>query len=338
MWALFFAGLFSLAAHAGSDCPDVDLRADLGNPREQDGTSWCYAHSAADLITQAVGRRISSYDLATTYLLADEKKLRKTARPKLLDYLRRHPDFEARLHDSRLEEDAYKPEHLLNSDGIIDTGGKDDQAVVLSNLKGLCLAERLPAGEANLQRYLEAIREDYKNDDKKDIPREPIGEVVNDVAKIMARAFQRWVDQRCGQRLIPRAPILPLEISVADSLDEYKHLVQSGEIKPEEARLTLFAELNRVLNSQRAAAIFYDSYDLFPQYKGKGAVPPHGDHSSIVAARKMIGGQCHYFVRNHFGATCGYRPEYEPLCEKQNGGAWVPADALKHLYGVISVR
>jgi hypothetical protein len=162
--------------------------------------------------------------------------------------------------------------------------------------------------------------------------------VVNDVAKIMARAFQRWVDQKCGVRLLPKNPLIPLEISVADTLDEYKHLVASGEVLPREARSTLIAELNRVLDSHRAAGVFYESYDLYPHATGKGAVNPHGDHSSIVAARKKIGGVCHYFVRNHFGATCGYLPEYEPLCEQRNGGVWVPIDALKHLYGVISVR
>lgn len=338
MGAAIFALFFSLAAHAAGDCHDVDVRADLGDPRVQDGTSWCYAQSAADLISQAVGKRISSYDLAATYLLADEKKLRKIRKPALVDYLRQHPDFEQRVHDSRLEDEAYQPEHLLAADGIVDTGGKDDQAILLSNIKGLCLAERLPSGEANLQRYLEAIREDYRHDDKKDVPREPLGAVVNDVAKIMARAFQRWVDQRCGQRLTPQKPILPLEISIADNLDEYKHLVQSEEIKPQQARTTLFAEIDRVLDIGKAAAIFFESYDLYPHATGKGAVNPQGDHSAIVAARKKIGGICHYFVRNHFGTTCGYRSEFEPLCEQRNGGVWVPRDALTHLYGVISVR
>jgi hypothetical protein len=330
----------SLAANAApeNDCAEIDLRADLGDPRVQDGTSWCYAHSAADLLTQAVGKRISSYDLAITYLLGNEKKLRKAGKPLLSEYLKSHPDFEQRVHDSRLEEEAYQPEHLLGADGIIDTGGKDDQAIMLSNLKGLCLSERLPGGEANLQHYLEAIRDDYKNEDKKDVPTDPIGAVVNDVAKIMARAFQRWVDLKCGQRLVPKNPLIPLEISVADNLDEFKHLVASGEIVPREARPTLIAELNRVLDTKRAAAVFYESYDLYPHSVGKGAVNPHGDHSSIVAARKKISGVCHYFVRNHFGATCGYLPEYEPLCEQRNGGVWVPIGALKHLYGVISVR
>jgi hypothetical protein len=93
-----------------NECSEIDVRADLGDPRVQDGTSWCYAHSAADLLTEAVGKRISSYDLAITYLLGNEKKLRKTGNARVLDYLRSHPDFEQRVHDSRLEEEAYQPE------------------------------------------------------------------------------------------------------------------------------------------------------------------------------------------------------------------------------------
>jgi len=328
---------FSAGARADSDCREVDLREELGEPRAQDGTSWCYAHSAADLLSQAVGARVSSFDLATTYLLADETKLRKIQKPQVRDYLRQHPDFEMRVQESRKEEDAYKPEHILAADGMVDTGGKDDEAIMLSNVKGLCLADKLPSGEANLNKYLDAIRDNYLNEDKQDIPEGPIGAVVNDVAKIMARAFQKWVDQKCGKRLQPLKPILPLEISVAESLEEYKHVVSSGEIRPAEARATLLTELNRVLDSGKAAAIAYESYDLYPKGDPKGT-HPYGDHSSVVAARKKINGVCHYFVRNHYGATCGYRPEFEPLCEKANGGVWVPGDALTHLYSVISVR
>ncbi|MGZ3703518.1 MAG: hypothetical protein ACXWSD_17260, partial [Bdellovibrionota bacterium] len=280
---------------------------------------------------------VSSFDLATTYLLADETKLSKSQKPLIRDYLRQHPDFELRVQEGRKEEDAYKPEHILSADGMVDTGGKDDEAIMLSNVKGLCLAEKLPSGEANLNKYLEAIRDHYLTEDDPDVPEGPIGAVVNDVAKIMAHAFQKWVDQKCGKRIQPPHAIIPLEISVAESLDEYKHVVSSGEVKPAEARATLLAELNRVLDTGKAAAIAYESYDLYPKGDPK-ATHPYGDHSSIVAARKKINGVCHYFVRNHYGATCGYRAEYEPLCEKANGGVWVPGDALTHLYSVISVR
>ena len=323
---------------AFSDCAEIDLRPALGPPRAQDGSSWCYAHSAADLISHAVGERISSVDIATTYLLGDERKLRRNASGYLKDYLDHHPDFEQRLRETRKDEDAFKPEHILSSKGIVDAGGKDDQAIVLSNLKGLCLASRLPASEQNLSKYLETIREDYlRASQKKDSPAEPMGAVQNDVAKIMAGAFQKWVDQKCGKRLQPKQPLLPHEIAVAETLDEYLHQLAARQTNPDNARASLIAEIDRLLDQGKPAAIGYDAYDLYPKGDSKQE-NPHGDHSSVIAARKKIKGSCHYFVRNHFGTTCGYRPEIEEFCEKENGGVWVPGEALKHLYVVISIR
>ena len=99
---------------------------------------------------------------------------------------------------------------------------------------------------------------------------------------------------------------------------------------------TARAEIDRLLDSGKVAAIAYDFFDLYPaDAKQPGS---HGDHSSVVVARRLLDGRCHYFVRNHFGPTCGYRPEYEDRCEKGNGGVWVTMDALKHLYSVTSVR
>jgi hypothetical protein len=328
-----------LAAHANDDCSPVDLRADLGAPRAQDGTSWCYAHSAADLLSQAMHRRVSSIDLAATYLMGNEALLHKIKHPAMQEYLKQHPDFDSRLKESRKEKDAYTPDKILSAGGIVDTGGRDDEAIVLSNLKGLCKAELLPAGKKNVEKYLRAIRDDLVDDDEVEpIVEGPIGAVENDFARIMAHAFQKWVDERCGERLKPKAPLLPHEVSVAESLEEYIALVKTGLLNGDEARVRLVKELDRVLDSGKVAAIAYESFDLYPRTEPVRTERFHGDHSSVVAARKKIEGECHYFVRNHFGATCGYRREYEENCEKGAGGVWVKPEALKHLYSVISVR
>jgi hypothetical protein len=338
MVSLLFLFAFRVTlAQADSACVERDFRNALGTPRMQDGTSWCYANSAADLITQSIGQKTSAIDLATTFLLADEKKLENLKNDSVRSYLLHHPDFAARLLDTRMEDDAYKPERILSTDGILDAGGKDDEAILMSNLKGLCLSSRLPAGEENLNKYLEAIRDDYLNEKDPAFPSGPIGAVENDMAKIMARTFQNWVDMKCGKRIRPKHALLPYEVAVADNLDEFKNLLSTGKLDPVNARSILQTELDRVLDAGKVAAIAYESYDLYPLSAGR-AGSSHGDHSSVVAARKKIDGQCYYFVRNHFGPTCGYRPELEKRCEKDNGGVWVTMETLKHLYSVISIR
>jgi hypothetical protein len=151
----------------------------------------------------------------------------------------------------------------------------------------------------------------------------------------MAHTFRRGVNENSGRRLKPAAPLLPHVVAVAESLDDFNRKVASGALVPKEAHRRLRTELDRVLDSGQAAAITYESYDLFPRPDTHAG---HGDHSSIVAARRMIGGTCRYFVRNHFGRSCGYRPELEPRCEKENGGVWVSIGELRHLYSVISLR
>lgn len=319
-------------------CAERDFRAKLGTPRMQDGTSWCYANSAADLITQHIGERVSAIDLATTYLLVDETQLRKNKDPQLRQYLERHPEFEKQLRESRKEDEAYQPNHILYPEGMVDTGGRDDEAIVLANIKGLCLAAKLPAGEENLNKYLDAIREDYITNDHDDVPSGPIGAVENNFAKIMAHSFQKWVDQKCGRRVRPREALLPHEVKVAENLDDFNHQVKNGKLEATAARASLVAELDRVLDDGKVAAIAYDSFDLYPRADTAKPGNGRGDHSSVVAARKKIDGVCHYFVRNHFGATCGYRKELDERCEKENGGVWVTAEALQHLYSVISIR
>lgn len=319
-------------------CEEKDFREVLGQPRMQDGTAWCYANSAADLISQAVGKRVSSIDIATTFLLANEAKLHKMKDKAVHAYLKTHPDFDLHLRETRRDDDAYKPDRILSPDGILDEGGRDDEAILLSNLKGLCRAESIPPGEENLEKYLQAIRDDYAKENKEFTP-SPIGAIENDMAKIMARAFQHWVDQKCGKRFHPKAALIPHEVAVAESLDEYNHMVSDGKVDVSKSRAMLTAEIDRLLDSGKVAAIAYDSFDLYPMSLARpGVVNPHGDHSSVVVARKKIDGKCHYFVRNHFGATCGYRKEFEDHCEKENGGVWVTMDALKHLYSVTSVR
>lgn len=332
-----FALLLSPLAWADS-CRSLDYRDQLGSPRAQGGTAWCYAHSTADLITQVVGKRVSSIDLATTYLMGDESRLKKLKRPQVQAYLARNPDFIARLHESRKAEEAYEPDRILSSGGIIDTGGRDDEAILLANLKGLCLEEKLPASRQNVTKYLRAIHDDLlENENDDDADTGPIGAIEHDVSRIMAHAFQKWVDAKCGKRLTQKTPLIPHEVAVAENLDDFLHLTRNEPLRAESGRRFLLKELDRVLDSGKVAAVAYESFDLLPRPSDTPA-SYHGDHSSVVAARKMIGERCHYFIRNHFGQNCGYRPEWEPLCEKENGGVWVPGDALQHLYSVISVR
>ncbi len=58
------------------ECSDIDLRSDvLGPPRDQISFGWCYAMTAADLISHKLNTRVSGIDVAITNV--SEKGLRE---------------------------------------------------------------------------------------------------------------------------------------------------------------------------------------------------------------------------------------------------------------------
>ena len=51
--------LLPFAAHSQTKCTTVDLRSSLGEARDQGESGWCFANTAADLVSHAVGYRVS---------------------------------------------------------------------------------------------------------------------------------------------------------------------------------------------------------------------------------------------------------------------------------------
>lgn len=336
----FLAFLFLLALPAlGEECKEVDYRPQLGPPRNQNDTSWCFAFSAADLISQATGKRVSPYDLATTYLLGDPERLRSIPDPRLQDYLLRNPSFFSTFLEARKNEDENKirlADKILSEAGLADLGGEDDHALLMANTKGLCLESRLPEVD-EIEKILGTVRRRSiapmqvacESGHKVD----PVGPVTGPMAAIMAASLQKWIDESCQPRIPIQRALIPRLLSVADDADSYVEAVKARRLNHKRQRELLFREIDKALDSGKAASVGYSAYDFYKDDKDKNK---HADHSSVIAARKKIKGVCHYFVRNHFGQDCDYFKRFK--CDKKNGGIWVKASDFKTLYSVISLE
>lgn len=329
-----------LGANAGAQsCAPVDYRPELGVPRDQGETSWCYAHTSADMVSQAVHFRVSAFDLATQYMLGDVEALKRHPDPAVQAFLRASPDVFERIDIGRQQDDEiYMSNRILTSSGLYTAGGSEDGAILMGNLKGYCADSLLPDGAQNYVEYLVQI-EKHRHELRVNAclmpsSRKPIGEVAETNARIAAHQLTQWIDWRCGRRFRGARPVVPRILYLADDKSEFEEKIAERKLNLADARRRLLAELNWVLDHGRVAAIGYSAYDLQDSTPGDN---DHGDHSSIVAARKMINGQCHYFVRNSWGTGCGYKAKYEPLCEEAQGGVWVPFEALRTLYGVTSI-
>lgn len=337
------------------DCSPRDFRAALGPPRDQTNTAWCYAHSAAELVTQRLGRRVSAFDLAEAYLFADPARFEASRDPKIKNYLREHPDLLTSLRQRWADPpENYHPENILGENGLFAIGGMDDEAILLANLRGFCADSRLPDSGPLYAAYMRELERRYSarldrfeaeachtagqagpSDSAQRLPRahsQPLSQAET-IARLGAGIFQHFVRARCEPRFRPNSPLVPHNLSVAGSVEELETSIYTGRLERGEVRAKLLAEIYKNLDSGRAVSIGFNLRDL----NRPEDVSLHADHSGVIAARKRIGGVCHYFVRTHFGADCDYRANFTNRCEARHGGVWVRPEELPSLYSVVSI-
>lgn len=344
VWVLGLALLLAGASAAAADgCAPTDLRSTLGAPRDQGDTGWCFSHTTADLISQRTGIRVSAFDVATTFILGNPTQLLQSQDPEVRRYLAENPDFVEKLNNSRgSEPENFERKKILTDEGLYNTGGDEDYAAVMGNIKGLCRESDLPSGTKNFERSLREIRRHHaKTPGKLQCdPARPFGNdfhaITDRGSQIAALSFQDWVDKKC-KRVPSPAPLIPVAMRGADDASDWEKLRTSNPAEHEKRRKALAEEIDRALGAGRAVAIGYNAYDI--EAAEPGDDKRHGDHSSIIAARKMIGGKCHYFLRNSRGADCSeYTPAFKKKCEKAAGGVWLTLDEIPSLYGVISLK
>jgi hypothetical protein len=299
--------LLSGSVASAEVCRDVDYSAELGPVRHQGETGWCYAHTAADLVTQHLKTRISATDLAAAYLLAD------------LGAAHGSPEFTARTKRWRMEEpQAYFPSRILGGRGLFSLGGMDEDAIFLANARGFCADEALPGGPAEFKRHMEnakriwrdhALREECLRESKLGIRR--IGSMPNPVSQDMARVFQCYVDWSCGRRIKTARPVI----------------AQTLELKSEDG---LFRKIDALLDEGKIVSIGWDSSDVYAADK-KGS-----DHAATIVARKMINGRCLYRLRDNFGAECyELNPKFKGRCDPRDGGIWFAKGQIPSIYGLV---
>lgn len=325
------------SAHAGGTCSDKDFRASLGEPRDQGDTGWCFAHTTADLITQKTGRRVSAFSIATDFILADLGKVRASQNPEIRAFLRRHPRILSVIRDSRREDvENYKADNILTDKGLYNTGGLEDGALLLASAGGYCEDGKLPSGEENYEKNLEEINRFYhrRKVSCPEVVPGAIGEISGGVSQVAAKNFRDWVDEKCGERFFTTPPILPKMAYIAKDMPQFEEKFKGRPKERRKEQEKLWKEIDENLDAGRVSAIGYNAYDISTLPAGEN--PRDGDHSSIIAARRMRDGVCEYFVRNAYGKDCDYVEPYQSTCEKEQGGTWVPRSALKTLYSVVS--
>lgn len=333
----FAAGPRARAATPVERCGSVDFRPVLGKPRDQGFTGWCYAHTAADLVSFRLKKRVSPFDLAAQAMLGDLAALGRSADPAIQGFLRRNPGWLRRTAAGRAEDKSEQNSYnILGRNGLYSIGGNEDAAILLANVKGLCAEENLPTGPKALAQELEEVRVYHLQRSRKERPEAlaPIGAVQEKEARKSAHSFLAYVDAHCAPRL--KAPtLIPWLYEEAKSVKELRRKFKSGNLSVEANRKKMMGLINRALDAGKPAAIGYDGREL----QADVDADDDGDHASVVAARRWDGQRCRYFIRDSYGTDCGqYRAKVRERCEAKNGGVWIREDELKSIFSVVYVR
>lgn len=345
---------FTAVNALADSCSPVDLRPSLGAPRDQGDTGWCFANTAADLLSVKLKKRISAYDLAISHHLTDLKKLENTKSTEVRELLR-SKDVMARIQEERVgdADDPSAPylkrENFLRATtkdgsmthyGLIDMGGSEDVAILLGQERGFCLASQLEGsrGDADFHRRVTAYHRGRRG---QPISRDfhDYGIATDPETRRMAESVVRYADSRCQPRIHPQQKFAPYTRMYGKGVQDFRRQVAAGRVDRNQAQKEIWGDIDKLLDSGEATTIGYDAYDVMERDKDPGGRPEeHGDHSSVIAGRKMLNGSCHYFLRNSWGKDCSiYTGSFKGRCDRNAGGVWVKKSELPSLYSVVSL-
>jgi len=327
-------------------CSNVEFFDRLGPPRDQSGTAWCFANSAADLITAATGTRVATFDVAFNLFFGRTENLRHHPDPRVQQHLRSTRFFSHRLPEARRAPREFA-QALDHNNGLVNVGGEDDDVITMANARGLCADANFSAGRDHIKSQHQAtenLREIWRfHQSQRSSPRpnpqdpncpwtsqrpsdNPAG-----LRPALRASMQQWLRERCGPRVELQRPLIPVARREATSVEEFFRRHRTPQARAA-AMNRLWSEIDSTLNSGRPISIGFNANDL---HADSNINARDADHSAVIAARRERNGQCEYFVRNHYGQECGYRPGM--TCDPARGGVWIRREHLRTLYGTVAI-
>jgi hypothetical protein len=289
-------------------CTPLDLRNDiLGDVRNQDEVSWCYAYTASDLISYHYNLpRISAAATATDY--NSQKFFVRLKR--LLN-----------LYFYFGDRDLFKMEHQT---GFIEL------SLSQSFKKGVCLSSDLPT---------DLVKKIYHNDDGST---QEVMVRMKEAQLQMVESIRLIKKGKYTINTLPyhyEFPHIDKEayfriLSTSSRKTYFKKIVAescTNRLPVDRAKIIqrlngrkVFVRLNQILNRNQIVGIDYSSNVL----RNLDVTNPHKQmHTSSIVGRKFnpVRNQCEYLIRNTYGKDCSV---YDPRVECEEGNVWIPEKDL----------
>lgn len=271
-------------------CSPMDVSKDLGPVRNQDTVGWCYAFTAADLLSYKMKQRISATDIAMNYSDGWIKDLSKKY------FSKNETDF---------------------------SGGEIYTAIGKAQERGVCLEKNLPdtdngLGELKYQMdRIESFQENPRRDCEADLrslqnlfPKVSLQDYLKIIKTANRANFMKVLQNTSCHPRIKRQK--PFEIHTEQAL-----------IREFSNTEKIFQNIDQQLSKNNVVGVAYDRNTvLFNQEDGASS-----PHASVIVGRQFNkgSGQCLYLIRNSDGPSCAPYPK-EFKCVK--GNIWIPKEVL----------
>ena len=357
LFVCLFAGLAIPAARAqadlyilppnptyrrNSECATVPAPPFKRMPNSQGDSAICFAYAAADMISQRIGLAVSALDVATTFYFTDPSGLYTASDRRVRELVAGKPGLMDEIVAQRSRVDVSEEKNTLRRPYFDKLeGGEEDVAALLLNIKGVCLEQDLPSNDGYYlyTALLEILRRKARATPNPGICLRSVGATapkLNDpIADVFNDAWVRYVEERC-HRIQSPAPLLPISYRAAVDQREVVERKRAGKDISRQDKAHMFGMIDYALDHRRNPTIGYSFYLL----EARAADDPDefADHSSMVLARKKIGGVCHYLVQDNTGEFCtSLLPNIERRCSA--GRIWLNERELNEtLYSVTYLR
>jgi hypothetical protein len=333
--------LISFQVQASESCTATDNRnAAFYNSegqeimRNQAGSDWCYAYFTADMYSHRLAKTQAGRELLQNQMISpmsflinpdNKPKVDQTADDTAFTILTsggaNPTELSTRVNARELplclESDL--PSHVLGTtevEGVKDTLHIFNTLQDLDNLLGTTKFTPL-TDSVVCESWLNDFSGYFGNVD------------FSSFRGILAQTQQYGVNSHTGSLLLTAN--CQTNINSQD-LNIPEMQVQSFEYDSEESRAAYIAKLNQVLDTGDIAGLSYNSDFLMgrpvPEDRRLG-------HISSIVARRCLGNQAQYLIRNSWGDSCrSYSEEIQTRCE--NGNIWVTSDELLRISNEIT--
>ena len=304
---VLFLGLFAWKGHAAElpeRCSFVDLRSKVSlHMRNQGDISWCYAHTAADLLqfNSGLTEQVSAADIAVQY--------NKKIWPKIYRWVNGTLVPETGFLKPALRqaiESGYCPEEAFPSETWLRVGGQGQSAPkVEKKTLNLAISEILDLQRLVLSGIFKSSGELPFHYEFRGVDRSDFFEILR------SRSRQEVLEglrlKACDGRRKP----YPFEIESISMRFRGPGMFQ---------RIRDELEQGRAISLDYFYSVLEDSSRIRKKLSDL--------HTSIVLGQRFdpSSGECQYLIKNSYGESC---TNFDPKWECQRGYLWVGESALR---------